>query len=117
VASWVTRFQEDPPEIEPLASGRLNSLLGALVFVWREVRQHPEFWVDNSACPVDDFLRRTFGPESSLVVLHRRLHQEGLATSDTYELLIAELERNQRMAVIESGSGYRGVSGAVLGAE
>jgi diguanylate cyclase (GGDEF)-like protein len=100
IESWLTAFTV--PEALPNASasvfgGRIRSVLGAVAYVWREVHQHgdglPNDWRD---CPVDAYLGRTFGTESPMSVLHRRLHHEGLVVSETYQRLSAELDRCQR---------------------
>jgi diguanylate cyclase (GGDEF)-like protein len=99
VESWLTRFTglEGLDEPNSIFGGRIGSVLGALAYVWREVHQHgdglPNDWRD---CPVDEYLGRAFGAKSAMVALHRRLHHEGLAISETYHRLTGELDRCQR---------------------
>ncbi len=110
VESWLAKFtlpEASPNESASVFGARIRSVLGALAYVWREVHQHgdglPNDWSD---CPVDTYLGRTFGAMSPMMVLHRRLHHEGLAISETYQRLSAELDRCQRGLL--SGSAVAG---------
>jgi diguanylate cyclase (GGDEF)-like protein/PAS domain S-box-containing protein len=115
VGPWLVQFARDfgTTSTEWLAPHSLHSVLGALTFVWHEVRQNGGVWVEAADCPVDDFLKRTFGAVSPLVAVHRRLHREGLVVSEAYELLMSELDRCQRALIGASGMSYGGVVGTM----
>ena len=76
---------------------QVNSILGAIAYIWREVHRYgdpvAQAWGD---CPAEAYLRGTYGVKSPVVVLHRRLHTEGLVASSTYQDLLGELDRRQR---------------------
>lgn len=117
LAAWLSGYSlpEGIQGAESVFGGRISSVLGALAYVWREVHQHgdglPNDWRD---CPVETYLDRVFGTTSPTLALHRRLHQEGLVVSETYQRLSGELDRCQRVLLSGSTIGPEAVSPAEL---
>ncbi|WP_298346184.1 EAL domain-containing protein [Ferrimicrobium sp.] len=97
---------------------QVSSTLGAIAYIWREVHRHGDHvmqtWGD---CPVEAYLGRTYGVKSPVVVLHRRLHAEGLIASSTYHDLLEELDRRQRALLSgdDTGSERMASDGVTVG--
>ncbi len=116
IEPWVNRFSERVDR--SILGTPVSSILGAIAYVWREVHWHgSDAVLDWRDCPVATYLERAFGTKTSVAVLHRRLHQEGLAISSSYQNLVEELDRrHQELLSGESiGAGPASYDGVPVG--